>query len=148
MNNNDHSLIKNQKGQALVEIAITLPVFFLLILGFLQLGIAIEEKQKLLYATNYATQIGSLTNNDLKISGALEEFLNSTNLLFSIENKSAKTGAYISSINRRYNDILTIQTEIPFNISIPFMTIPIIKIQAVSSARILCINRNFPYTCE
>jgi len=141
-------IITDEKGQALVEMAIILPVFFLMVFGFLQIGIAIEEKQKLLYVTNYATQVGSLTNNDLKISGAIEEFFNASDLSFFIENKSAQTGDPISSLDRRYNDILTIRTEIPFVIAIPFIEIPIINLTSSASARVLCSNQISPYVCE
>ncbi len=142
------SIIANNKGQALVEMALLLPVFFLMVFGFLQLGIAIGEKQKLLYVTNYATQIGSLTNNDLKIGGAIEEFYDVSDLSFFIENRSAQTNDSISSLDRRYNDILTIKTEIPFSLSIPFIEINIIELTALASARVLCSNRTSPHTCE
>ncbi len=142
------SIITDEKGQALVEMAIALPVFFLMVLGFLQIGLAIEQKQKLLYVTNYATQVGSLTNNDLKISGAIEEFFNSSDLSFFIENKKAATGDLISSLDRRYNDILTVKTEIPFVLAIPFLEIDLLQITASSSARVLCNNQTSPYVCE
>jgi hypothetical protein len=144
---NNFSIVTNDKGQALLEMAIALPVFFLIILGFLQIGLAIEKKQKLVYVTNYATQVGSLTNNDLKISGAIEEFFNASEISFFIENKNSN-GDSISTLDRRYNDILTIKTEVPLTMTIPLLDIPILNLSASSSARILCVNQTTPYTCE
>ena len=109
-----NTLWNNKKGQALTEVALIFPLLFLILFGFLQLGLAIAEKQKLLYVTNYATQVGSLTNNDLKISGAIEEFYTGNEILFDIESRDGETGNIISNINRRYKDILIVQLQKPF----------------------------------
>lgn len=142
------SFHSNQSGQALVESAIILPIFVLIVFGFLQLSISISEKQKLAYVTNYATQVGSLTNNDEKISGAINEFYELFEVSLNLKNKSATTGNEILSESRRYNDILTIQLTKQFPLQIPFISLSFLNLEATSSARILCNTTTTPYVCE
>lgn len=139
---------QDESGQALVEAAILLPLFILLVFGFLQLGLALSEKQKLAYTANYATQVGSLTNNDQKISGAVEESFSPTEISLSILTHAAVTQNEISSSERRYNDFLTVQLQKDFNLQIPFLSLSAWTLEAKSSARILCNNPTFPYVCQ
>ena len=139
---------KDSSGQALVEAAILFPLFILLVFGFLQLGLALSEKQKLAYTANYATQVGSLTNNDQKISGAVEESFLPTDISLSVLNHSAATQNEIPSSDRRYNDFLTVQLRKDFSLHVPFLSLSVLPLEAKSSARILCNNSTFPYVCE
>jgi len=138
---------RDQSGQALSETALILPLLFLIVFGFLQLGLAIADKQKLLYVTNYATQVGSLTNNDLKISGAIEEFYDGGEIIFDIESHDGD-GNVISNINRKYKDVLTVNLQKPFFLTIPFWEVAVNETQTSSSAKVLCTNPDPPYTCE
>ncbi len=138
----------DQLGQALGETALLLPLLFLIVFGFLQLGLAIADKQKLLYVTNYAVQVGSLSNNDLKISGAIEEFYDGNDITFQIESRDGETGNVILNTNRKYKDILTVSMQKPFFLTIPFLDVAVNDNQTTSSAKILCTNLTPPYTCE
>ncbi len=139
---------QDQRGQALIETALLFPLLFLILFGFLQLGLSIAEKQKMLYVTHYATQVGSLTNNDLKISGAVEEFYDSDEILLDIESRDNLTGNIIPNTNRQYKDIVTVRLQKPFFLSIPFFEIRIFEGETAASAKILCTNTDLPYTCE
>ena len=132
----------------MTETALLLPLLFLIVFGFLQLGLAIAEKQKLLYVTHYAVQVGSLTNNDLKIAGAIEEFYTDDDILFNIENQDNQTGNPIPSTSRQYQDILTVSLQKPFLLSIPFFEIEVMNSETSASAKVLCTNTIPPYTCE
>ena len=138
----------DQQGQALTETALLFPLLFLVLFGFLQLGLSIAEKQKLLYVTYYATQVGSLTNNDLKISGAVEEFYDNDEILLDIESRDNTTGNIIPNINRKYKDILTVRLQKPFFLSIPFFEVRVFEGETSASAKVLCTNIDPPYTCE
>jgi hypothetical protein len=139
---------RDQRGQAMTETALLLPLLFLIVFGFLQLGIAIAEKQKLLYVTHYAVQVGSLTNNDLKIAGAIEEFYTGDDIIFGIESRDHVTDNVIPNTNRKYKDIVTVSLQKPFFLSIPFFEIEVINSEVSASAKVLCTNVTAPYTCE
>ena len=142
------TLWHDQLGQALGETALLLPLLFLIVFGFLQLGLAIADKQKLLYVTNYSVQVGSLSNNDLKISGAIEEFYDGNDITFQIESHDGETGNVILNTNRKYKDILTVSMQKPFFLTIPFLDVAVNDTQTTSSAKVLCTNLTPPYTCE
>jgi Flp pilus assembly pilin Flp len=142
------SFHQDQAGQALVETALILPLLLLLVFGFLELGLAIADKQKLLYVTNYAAQVGSLTNNDLKVSGAIEEFYDGSEITFDIQNIAAATSNSINSTNRRYNDIITVSLQKPFSLMIPFFDVSVTDLHTVASAKVLCTADTAPFTCQ
>lgn len=90
------SFVRDESGQALVETAFVLPVLILLVFGFVQLGLAMSEQQKLIYTANYATQVGSLTNDDLRVTGTVEEFYTVDEVLVAIENFDSETGGILA----------------------------------------------------
>jgi len=79
-----------QRGQGLVEFALVVPVFLLLLLGMLEYGIAFTHDQTLAYATREGARVGSsfgdgntaypcgTTNFDAPIIAAVERVLTST----------------------------------------------------------------------
>lgn len=145
--NLNKNIVQNESGQALVEAAFILPVLLILIFGFIQLGLAIHELQKLNYTANYATQVGSLTNNDLKITGAVAEFYSPGDITTSIESLKFSDSSAINNSDRRYGDVVLVQLIKPFNLQIPFFTLSVVNLQAEAHARVLCQNTVVPYTC-
>ncbi len=138
----------DDSGQALVELALILPLILLLVFGFLYLSLSISAMQRLQYVVNSAATTGSMTNNDLKVTGIIEEFYTPGEVSVSIENKDDQSESTINSNDRRYNDIITVQLQYDFPISIPYIEIASIPLRAVATARILCQEDNPPYTCE
>jgi hypothetical protein len=141
------SLLTDNSGQALVEAAFALPVLLVIVFGFIQIGLAVHQAQKLTYVTHYATQVGALTNDPDKISGAIEEFLDATDFTLSIESRD-KDSNPIADIDRQHNDILTVKVTHPFSLQIPLVSISVINLTAEASARILCPNNTTPFTCN
>ncbi|MDH3324220.1 MAG: pilus assembly protein [Candidatus Peregrinibacteria bacterium] len=142
------SFWRDDSGNVLVELALVLPVLLLFIFGFIAISRSIAEQQKLTHTANYSVQTGALTNDDSKITGAAEEYYDSTDITIQIESVSATTGGSISSTDRRYNDILMVQIIHPYDLQIPFLTINDFEITATASARVLCTEKNPPYVCE
>jgi hypothetical protein len=93
-------------------------------------------------------QVGSLTNNDLKIAGAIEEFYTGDDIIFGIESRDHVTDNVIPNTNRKYKDIVTVSLQKPFFLSIPFFEIEVINSEVSASAKVLCTNVTAPYTCE
>jgi len=140
-------ITKDESGQALVEAALTIPVLLVIIFGFIQIGLAVHQSQNLTYVTHYATQVGAITNDENKISGALEEFLEVSDFTLSLQSRD-QDGSIIPDSNRQHNDILTVQVKHPFKLQIPFVSLSTINLKAQASARVLCSNSTFPYTCN
>lgn len=138
---------QDESGQALVETAFVLPILILLIFGFIQLGLAMSQQQKLIYTANYATQVGSITNDDLRVSGAVEEFYALDEISIAIENYNGSTGSTLAATDRFYQDVISVQLTHPFELQIPFISVTVLDLQAESSARILCNATALNPTC-
>ncbi len=141
------NLIEDESGQALVEAAFILPILMTIVFGFIQLGIAIHELQKLTYVANFATQTGSLSNNNLKVTGSVQQYYPSGEVTVNIESRKNQTQNIISHASRRHEDIITVELKKDFNLKIPFISVNILPLTAKASARILCTENNPPYTC-
>jgi len=128
----------DESGQALVETAFVLPILILLVFGFIQLGLAMSQQQRLIYTANYATQVGSITNDDLRVSGAVEEFYALDEITIAIENFDGSTGNALAATDRFYQDVMKVQLTHPFDLQIPFISVTVLQLQAEASARILC----------
>ena len=140
-------LKQNQTGQVLVEAAFTIPVLLVIIFGFIQIGLAVHQTQKITYVTHYATQVGAITNDPGKISGAIEEFLDTSQFTLAIESRDGDSNLIADSA-RQHNDILTVQVIHPFSLQIPLLSVSVLDLKAQASARILCTNPVPPHRCK
>lgn len=136
------------KGQALVESAFVFPILFLLLFGFLELGLMLQAQQRLTHTIHLAVQTGSLTNNDSKISTILSESYALADLQISIKNYQAQTESEINASDRRYNDRLAVSVLKPYQLQIPFLPVTPFSLEASASARVLCRNFTPPYQCD
>lgn len=136
------------QGQALVETAFVIPVLFLLLFGFIQLGLMLHAQQQLTYVTQNATQVGSLTNNDLKITGAIETYYEPTEVNIAVVSTDTVTNSEITNASRRYNDLVEVQLTQPYTLNVPFWDVPVFDLTAQASARVLCQSSTTPYQCD
>lgn len=151
------SFTRNIKGQALVETALVLPVIFMLIFGFIELSFIISEKQKLIHMASYAVQTLSLTNDDSKAVGAINESYDivpggtKTFVQYEIISKDENDNILLSE-DRRFGDIVTLKLrqDIELPIKLPFAEskINIMILTSEASIRIVCNSTTDPYTCE
>lgn len=144
---NQDSIWRDQSGQALVEAAFTIPILLVIVFGFIQVGLAVHQSQKLTYVSHYATQVGSITNDPDKISGAIEEFFAPDQYELTIESFDDEQTP-LADADRQHNDILTVQITHPFSLQIPLVSISVMNLSATASARVLCTNPSAPYTCN
>lgn len=136
------------KGQALVEAAFVMPVLFLLLFGFVEIGLMLHAQQRLTYVSQYATQVGSLTNQDTKITGAVADFFPGNTVQVAVTNTQANTNQPIPAGSRRYSDFLAVQLQQPYQLNIPFLPLNLFDLTAESRARVLCQNDNPPHQCD
>lgn len=142
--------LPDTSGQALVETALILPIILLLLFGFLQFGILLFHKQQLLYVNNYSVQEVGRTNNDLRIREALSEYYDTEDgeITIDIQNIQYTTNHMITSSQRRYRDLLTVQLAWDYPLIVPLFSWDSIFLKTQASGRILCKNEVYPYTCE
>ena len=97
---------RGQRGQAVVEMTILLPVYFLLLLGMLEFGLAFDHLLSISYASREGARVGAaLTNGggtlgcsagqspnaatvDAQIAAAVERVLSSPGSIVKLENVS------------------------------------------------------------
>lgn len=143
-------LYGDKKAQAILEFALILPIFLLMIFWFIEISLALFEKQQLTHTANYAVQIWSLTNDPLKIKWAIEEYYSLTKIEWK---KYVKCIRWCEeNLMRKYWDILTMELsfdfELPFELPLEDKNISLITITSNASSPIICNNKDSPYTCS
>lgn len=106
----------NEKGQALVEFVIILPVILLLIMGIFEFGIMINSYISIQHASREGARIGSVGGTDAEIQNAIisiSPHLNSENLDIQI---SPTEGI------RERGDALTINIIYNYQVTIPIIS--------------------------
>ncbi|MGM0379993.1 MAG: TadE/TadG family type IV pilus assembly protein [Bacillota bacterium] len=66
-------MLKNNKGQAMIEMAIILPILLLLILGIFDFGRILYSQILLENNARYAARVGIVKNSDSEIMQAINE---------------------------------------------------------------------------
>jgi Flp pilus assembly protein TadG len=90
--------IRNQKGAALLETAITLPIILLISVGIFEFGRAYQTWQILTNAAREGTRVAIITGStDTQVSDAVKAYM-----------KSGKLGAATSAT-------VTVERNVPFN---------------------------------
>lgn len=109
-------IIKNEKGQALVEFAIILPILLLLIMGILQFGMLINNYLSLENSSREGARLGIVggTNTDIQnIVMKTSPTLDSSALTITITPSEG---------NRKSGDTLTINLTYSYNLTIPIIS--------------------------
>lgn len=110
--------LNNQKGAALVEMAIILPLLFLIVFGIFEFGRAMFITNTLNNAARYGARLAVVSSKPLDVASLTTEIKNNTplssadlNLIeISIPNSSPSPGAAV-----------TVTAKLPFAPVIPFM---------------------------
>lgn len=110
------NIIKNKKGQAMVEFVLILPVFLLLLLGMVDLSRVISANFVLENAARSAARIGVISNQDSDIIVAIEnatDSLDATSITYTITP---------SESSRNPGDELTIEIHYTVDILTPIVS--------------------------
>lgn len=94
-------MIKGEKGQAMVEMALLIPVLLLLIVGIIDLGRVLYSYTHLHFATQETVRLGGLGKNDNEITQFARNYINlpdPTLLAVSItpDDTSRNSGNYVT----------------------------------------------------
>ena len=129
-------MLQKQSGQALVEFAVVIPIFLLIIIGIIGVGYMLVAEQVVTYAAREGARIGAQTNKNDQINGAIEAAMKA------FDNNYSRTTIMISPAEETSPDRVRGKTlSVSVAYTVPF-TIPlinngeIIKVNAESLARI------------
>ncbi|WP_236838583.1 TadE/TadG family type IV pilus assembly protein [Caldalkalibacillus salinus] len=110
-----NSLVKDQKGQSLLEFAIVIPLLLLLVIGIFDFGRVMYTYMQVNITTQEAARLGGLGNDDETIEQHAKNNLH----LGNPEKLIVKTNP--SYDERGPGDYMTVQLEYPVNFITPFM---------------------------
>jgi len=145
---NAWGVIEKPSGQALVETALIIPLLLLFVFGFLQLSVAVTAKQKLHYVTHYAAQVGGITNDDLRVLGAIGEFYEEDEIAVNIQSFSMQNQQEILSSERRTSDRVQVQISHPAPLNILLLGLSDFDLVSQASSIIYCQENAPPFTCS
>jgi Flp pilus assembly protein TadG len=126
-------IFKNQRGQALVEFAIVLPILLLLVMGIAQFGMMFNSYLSLQNASRDGARAGAVGNSTTEIK----------NLILSTSPRLQESNLTItvtpSDANRKPGDTLTVKLSYDYKLTVPIISNIFnnaIKLNAQTSMRI------------
>ena len=133
------SFFKNSRGQALVELALALPIFLILIFGFIKTSYILLSQQTITYAAREGARAGSLTNDNDQIKSAVWNAVEPIDTMKE-SGEATHTQIIISPENendpsRKRGGELTITIKYPFHLQIPYVKSGSIILQSQSRVR-------------
>lgn len=107
---------KDERGQALVEMALILPILLLLLVGIIDVGRVIYSYAHLQMAAQETVRLGGLGKNDQAITNFADQYItlgDPTNLKVKITPKDTE---------RHSGDYVTVELSFPFTFNTPFVS--------------------------
>ena len=108
--------LKNQKGQALVEFAIILPILLILVMGILQFGMMLNSYLTIENASREGARTGIIGSSDAEIQNLIistSPSLDPKNLIVSITP---------TETNRKSGDTLIVKVTYNYNLIVPIIS--------------------------
>lgn len=129
----------NSRGQALVELALALPIFLILIFGFIKTSYVLLSQQTITYAAREGARVGSLTNDNDQIKSAVWNAVEPIDTITE-SGKAKYTQVIITPQNendpdRKRGGELTVIVKYPFHLKIPYVETGSIILQSQSKVR-------------
>jgi Flp pilus assembly protein TadG len=109
----------DNRGQAVVEFSLMLPIMLMVIFGLYNLVMVINVQTSLTYAAREGARMGSITNDDVAIRGVVRE------ALYNYDTTGSKTFIVISpnEYTRTRGDMLRVEVrylyELPIKVDLP-----------------------------
>ena len=130
----------NSRGQALVELALALPIFLILIFALIKSSYILLSQQTITYAAREGARAGALTNNNDQIKAAVWNAVAPIDTI-SESGEAKYTQIIISPQNendpdRQRGGELTVIVKYPFHLQIPYVEAGSIILQSQSKVRI------------
>jgi len=133
----------NKKGQAVVEMAIILPVLLFLLFAIVNMGLYMHAHLQVAFATHQGVRIGALTNENLKIKGAvnnslqnLQDHITRTNVLIEPLSESSRDRGDDLKVTVIYSYPMPVSFQLPFGITSSFFNRDSIIVKSVAVSKI------------
>jgi Flp pilus assembly protein TadG len=108
-------MIKNEKGQALVEVALILPILLLLLIGMFDFGRTLYSYAHLHMAAQETVRLGGLGKMDSHMDSFARSYIHIGDpSMLSVQITPTE-------INRRSGEYVTVTLEYPVNLITPFI---------------------------
>lgn len=111
------TLIEREPGQALVEMALILPVLLILLMGIVQFGIIFSGQIAVASAAREGARIAAVGADDGKIAMVVQDALEGSVFLENINTEVLPAGV------RVFGQRVTVQVEASTNIMVPFLNL-------------------------
>lgn len=136
-------IFHNKKGQSAVEMAIILPVLLFLLFAIVNIGLYMHANLQVAFATQQGVRIGALTNDNLKIKGAINNSLQNlrdnttrTNVIIEPLNESSRERGDDLKVTVIYSYPMPINFQLPFGVTSPFFNRDSIVVKSVAVSKI------------
>ncbi len=107
--------LRNSKGQAMVEMALVLPVVLVLILGTLEVGRIINASLVVNHAARAGARAGALNAQDSEIVSKVNQ------ALLAIDNGQTEIFIEPSEVNRQAGQSVTVEVRFPVTMYTPLI---------------------------
>ena len=107
---------KDERGQALVEMALVMPILLLLLAGIADLGRLIFSYEQLQMAAQESVRLGGLHKNDAAISNFAIHYVSMG------DTSKMKVVITPTETNRHSGDYVTVKLSYPFSFYTPFVS--------------------------
>ncbi|SHI95900.1 Flp pilus assembly protein TadG [Clostridium cavendishii DSM 21758] len=108
--------LKNQKGQALVEFAIILPIFLILVMGIIQFGMILNTYLSIENASREGARNGIIGSTDSEIQNLIKT------ISPSLDTQSLTVNITPNEITRKPGDTLTVKVSYNYKLTVPIIS--------------------------
>jgi hypothetical protein len=140
--NNFKQILKDQRGQSAVEMAIMLPILLFILFAIVNIGLYMHAHLEVAFAAQQGVRIGVLTNENSKINGAvnnslqnLRDYATRTNVLIEPANESSRHRGDDLKITVIYSYPMPVRFRMPFGITNDFFDKDNIQVKSIAVAR-------------
>ncbi|MCA1030987.1 pilus assembly protein [Bacillus timonensis] len=109
-------MMKDEKGQSMVEMALLLPVLLLLLVGIIDFGRVLYAYTHLQLATQETVRLGGLGKGDSEITQFAKDYVHLGNP------DSLQVDISPTELNRNSGEYMTVQLDYPIELITPFMS--------------------------
>lgn len=108
--------LENQKGQALVEFAIILPILLMLVMGILQFGMMLNSYLTIENAAREGARAGIIGSSDVEIQNLIIDTSPS------LDPKNLTVSITPTETNRKSGDTLIVKVTYNYNLIVPIIS--------------------------
>jgi len=140
---NFQQILKDNRGQAVLEMAIILPILLFILFAIVNVGLYMHAHLQVAFATHQGIRAGALTNENDKIRGAinnslqnLQDYDTRTNVIIEPANEAGRHRGDDLKVTVVYSYPMPINFKLPFTVTSDFFNRDHINVKSVAIAKI------------